>query len=394
MFAFSETELSERTKRLQKKMIQQGFAVTIIVQNTDLYYFTGSCQSGHLIIPSSGKPVYLVRKNLERACTESALPDIYPQVSFKNISSILRTLAPPGEKIGLELDVLPVNAFKKYLALFNDYILEDISSLVKEVRMIKSPLELSLIRKAADMAATMFNEVPSYLKKDKTEIEFAGELESVFRRLGHCGYIRMRGFNQEIFYGHIMSGKNLTYPSFLDSPTGGYGVTPSHPQSAGFKKLKLNEPVVVDYVASYQGYLVDKARLFCLGKLPPELEEAHQAALSIQNEIAKAALPGELCSNLYHRSLSLAKEMGFESNFMGTKENKAIFIAHGIGLEVDELPVFAKNSKYPLQNNMVFSMEPKIFFKNIGIVGIENTFVVTESGAEKLTNYPDHIFYV
>jgi Xaa-Pro dipeptidase len=394
MVVFPKKELLERTKCLQNKMIEQGFDATIIVQNTDLYYFTGSCQSGHLIIPSSGKPIYLVRKSLERARTESSLSDIYPQNSFKNMSNILRTFVSPGGKIGLELDVLPVNIFKKYLSVFNDFILEDISPLVKEVRMIKSPLELSLIKKAADMAATMFKDIPAYLHKDKTEIAFAGELESVFRRLGHCGYIRMRGFNQEIFYGHIMSGENLTYPSFLDSPTGGVGVTPAYPQSVGLKKIKMNEPVMVDYVANYHGYLVDKARLFCLGELPPELDKAHQAALFIQNEIAKAARPGVVCSYLYHLSLSLAKEMGLEDNFMGTEENKVSFIAHGIGLEVDELPVFAKNYEYPLQNNMVFSMEPKMFFPNIGIVGIENTFVVTESGAEKLTIFPDNIFYL
>ena len=250
------------------------------------------------------------------------------------------------------------------------------------------------IRKAAEIAARMFSTVPLHLKTGIAEVAFAGELEAVFRRFGHQGAVRMRGFNQEIFYGHLMSGDNLNRPSFLDSPTGGTGLSPAYPQSAGIKKISSNEPVMVDYVSVHHGYMVDKARIYCLGRLPQRLEEAHNAALTVQEEVVKAAKPGVLCSDLYAISQEVAEKSGFSRYFMGFGEEKTSFIAHGVGLELDELPVFTAKSALPLREGMVFAMEPKMFFPRTGVVGIENTYLVTAYGTEKLTDYPDDIFYL
>ena len=64
---------------------------------------------------------------------------------------------------------------------------------------------------------------------------------------------------------------------------------------------------------------------------------------------------------------------------------KAKFIGHGIGLEINEMPVLAPRMKQELEPGMVFALEPKIVLPGIGPVGIENSWVVTAEGVEKLT---------
>ena len=86
----------------------------------------------------------------------------------------------------------------------------------------------------------------------------------------------------------------------------------------------------------------------------------------------------------------IAKKAGFEANFMGHRQ-KAGFIGHGVGIELNEAPVFAPRSKDILAEGMVFALEPKFVIPQVGAVGIENTFVVTASGIEKLTQCEEEI---
>jgi Xaa-Pro aminopeptidase len=84
----------------------------------------------------------------------------------------------------------------------------------------------------------------------------------------------------------------------------------------------------------------------------------------------------------------------FEEHFMGFGSNQTPFLGHGIGLVVDEFPVIAGRVEIPLQKNMVIAVEPKKGLKGIGLVGVENTFLVTEKGGENLTVGHDEILVV
>lgn len=75
---------------------------------------------------------------------------------------------------------------------------------------------------------------------------------------------------------------------------------------------------------------------------------------------------------------------------MGLGKDRVRFVGHGVGLELDEFPVFAPGLKMPLQQGMVFAWEPTFVFPE-GAVGIENTHVVTEKGVQTLTDGPQEI---
>ena len=78
---------------------------------------------------------------------------------------------------------------------------------------------------------------------------------------------------------------------------------------------------------------------------------------------------------------------------MGFGKDRVKFLGHGVGLEMDELPIFAKGFDTPLLPGMTFALEPKFVFEH-GAVGIENTFVLRENGAEKLNKFSEEIIYV
>ena len=118
--------------------------------------------------------------------------------------------------------------------------------------------------------------------------------------------------------------------------------------------------------------------------LPEKAYVAHQVCLDIQEAVVEKAKPGAVCEDLYNLAIDIVTKAGFADNFMGATQ-KAKFIGHGIGLEINEMPVLAPRMKQELEPGMVFALEPKIVLLGIGPVGIENSWVVTAEGVEKLT---------
>jgi Xaa-Pro aminopeptidase len=296
----------------------------------------------------------------------------------------------PPKRLGLELDVLPANLYIAYQKLFQAKVI-DVSPLVRQVRMVKSPYEVEIIRKAARLMEEVFGSVGEHLREGMTEVALAGQLEAVARRLGHQGFVRMRTWNQEMFYGHLMAGASAGVPSYLASPTGGTGLTPAIAQGAGFKRIGRHEPILLDYVGAVDGYLADQTRIFALGALPDRLVAAHQAMLTVQQTVVQAAHPGVACADLYRLAVDTAADLGYEEHFMGPSSDRIPFVGHGVGLELDEWPILTEQSPHHLQPGMVFALEPKLIYPGEGVVGIENMFLVGPDGLERLTLTPEEL---
>lgn len=388
-------ELQVRLKKLQKALAAKEMNGALIVQKTDLFYFSGTSQQGWLYVPVEGNPLLMVFKEYDRACEDSPLPDIVSVVSNKRIPELLASHGYPSPtSLGMELDVLPVNLYFQYSSIFKEAKIEDISTEIRLVRAVKSPYEIEKIKVAARFSDQVAARVPELLRPGKTEVELAGELEGYARSLGHQGIVRMRMWGSELFYGHLMSGSDAAVPSYLASPTGGKGVSSIIGQGAGFRKIQANEPVLVDYVFALDGYISDHARIFAIGGLADDLLDAHQAMLEIQDVVKDKAKPGVLTGELYDFMVSLALSKGYADYFMGVGERRIRFTGHGVGLELDEFPFIAKGQQLPLEEGMIIALEPKTIFPGKGVVGIENLHLVTENGLETLTKFPDQVTIV
>jgi Xaa-Pro dipeptidase len=381
------TELEHRCSRLQHLMAGQGLDAIIIVQNADLFYFTGTTQSGCLYVPVQGQPLYMARKEFSRARMESGLKEIVPFGSMKDIPGILAQYGYPAPgRIGMELDVVPVNFFERYRKVYPNSEYLDATPLIRQVRMIKSHYEIHLMKDAADQVHRVWLRAGEIIREGATDLEIAAELEYTARKDGHQGLVRMRGFNSELFYAQIFSGTDSAVPAYADTPLGGLGLNPSFGQSAGLKRIERNEPVIIDFAGCVDGYLSDQTRVFAIGGIPDRLRRGYDDMLKVQRRMTELAVPGAVWGEVYDQCLALAVDLGYADSFMGAKGSQVSFIGHGLGIEIDEYPFIARGFReMTLEAGMAFAFEPKVVFPGEGAIGIENTFYLSNDGLKQLT---------
>jgi len=379
-FLTPKPEIHSRIKKFQSKLQESTFDIAWIEYAVDLTYFTGSSQSGILLIPSTSEPIFYAKKSLSRAEKESSL-NVKPYPGRKALIREVKKMSENSGKIGLSFDVTPAS---QYLWLKNklaSHKIEDISMIIRLLRAVKSTWEIQQIQKAAQQADTIFQEVAQFIHSGQTELETSARIEKRMRELGHSGVLRIRGFGSELPIITLVSGETALYPMNFDGPSGGEGPFPSSPTGAGWKKLEKGNTVLVDIVTSYNGYYSDQTRTFFLGKkLSPSAQEAYDFCQKVLNKLEEHLKPGNTCSEIYAKIYKWADNQGLPEGFMGYGENRVKFFGHGVGLELDEFPILANKIDLKLKSGMVIAIEPKAYLKGIGALGLENTYVITDSG--------------
>jgi Xaa-Pro aminopeptidase len=261
---------------------------------------------------------------------------------------------------------------------------------MRQVREIKTPLEINQLRLSARQHAKAYAHIASCYRPGMTDIDFQIEIERIMRLNGSIGVFQVFGPNMNIFMGSVLAGSNAEAASPFDFALGGHGLSSFCPVGANGTLLKEGMAVMVDMAGNFTSYLTDMTRVFAVGQLPALAYRAHQASRDIQAEIKHVARPGVPCAELYQLAFSRVEKEGLTDYFMGTVQ-QAKFIGHGIGLQINELPIIAPRSPEVLLPNMTFALEPKFVIPNVGAVGIENSFLVTETGIEQLTVFEEDI---
>ncbi|WP_159885218.1 M24 family metallopeptidase [Paenibacillus puerhi] len=388
----NKQEYEGRVNRLQAKLQESGLDGMLIAQNVDLYYLTGSMQTGYLVVPAAGEPRYLVRRSVARAMEESVWP-VATLGSLRELAVQLGSLFPAlsagfgdgAVLLAAEFDVLPVQQFQRLQQALPAVQWKDGSALIRELRMIKTEAELSHIRQAARLVDEAFEDALGWLQPGLRELDMMSRIEAYMRERGHIGVMRLRGFNQAVITGMIGAGPAAAVPTYFDGPAGGLGLGPFCPQSVSLRPIKRDEPILIDIGCCVEGYVIDQTRTVVIGKLDEDLDQAYRHSERIIRQAESMLRPGEVCEQLYAESLKLADEAGLSEHFMGFGADQVRFLGHGIGLEIDEWPVLARGFRYALQPGMVIAIEPKFTFPGRGVVGIENSYAVTDSGFEKLS---------
>ena len=382
------SEIDSRIKKLQSSM--DGIDGALLFQAVDMCYFSGTAQDGLVYIPRDGEPIIMMKRSLVRAKEESPL-EVRPLKNMRNLKEDLGIKT--SATIGLEMDVLPCSFYFRVNKALEDASFVDVAERIKHIRSVKSEFEIKLAKEAAQMLVEGFSTVPDHIKEGMTEVELMCRMESEMRLMGHQGSLRFRRFNSIVPIGHIMSGSSAAIPSFLASPTGGKGTSVVFPHGPGYRKIKRNEPVFVDTVGICNGYIADATRIFSLGKIEPELVEAYEASCQIEEAIAREMMPGRTARELFELSESEGARLGYGDFLGGPVGSKCGFVGHGVGLELDEYPVLAPLD-HKIQEGMTIAVEPKIIYPGKGVLGVEDTFLTTSSGALRLTEMPLEIWEV
>ena len=383
-----KSEIDARIRKLQSQM--GDLTGALLFQLADVCYFSGTAQEGLVYIPRDSLAVVMIRKSLPRAVQETPL-EVLPLKSLKSLKADLGM--PPRPVIGLELDVLPSNNYFRLAKVLEGARFVDISEKIKHIRSVKSDFEISLMREAARIVDAGIGSIPEHLKEGMMEIELASHVEGIMRSMGHQGTIHFRRFNHIVPLGHLMAGPNAAVPSFVASPTGGQGVSLLNPQGPGFRKIRRNEPILADFGGVYNGYTVDETRIFAMGRLSHELEDGHRAALEIQDALARELRAGKAGRDLFNLSEALGEQLGYKDHLGGPPDSKCGFVGHGVGLELDEFPVLGPTD-HLIQEKMTVAVEPKMIYPGVGVVGVEDTFLVTKDGGQRLTRLPREIWQV
>ncbi len=384
------TELSSRAAALQRALAEENIDLALVRQRADLFYYAGALVDGFLAMAPQGSPLLLVRRPRGR---DAPVPSPWPRVFYQDLQELPEILErsglSPRGALGLELDVMPVGFYQRIRErLFPGQPILDLSPLIRRQRMVKSPYEIEQLRLAAAILDQVHGQVPELLQPGISELELSAGLEYRLRLLGHQGLVRVRNWDLELFYGHVLSGLAGLAASYNDSPSGGLGFSPAFPQGPSLKKLAVAEPISVDLVACVNGYVVDMTRMYALGSLPDRAWEAWQAVQEIYAALQQEARPGVACGKLFHRLWDLVRARGLQDYFMGRGPDRVGFLGHGVGLELDEFPFLSARFPFPLAENMVLAFEPKFFLPEIGMVGLEDTGLITPSGVEWLTHSP------
>jgi Xaa-Pro aminopeptidase len=373
-------DLKIRLNKAQRLLAEAGGDAALITTDVNLYYLTGMVFSGYIYLPVKGEPLYLVQRpsglKLEGKIDIRKPEEIPTALKERNIAF--------PENLFLETGQITHNEFLRLEAAFNPVHTGDMTALLRKARMIKTPWEIEQIRFSAAKHTETSRVIPALFRKGMTETAFQIEIEHAWRSAGSIGIFRTFGANMNIFMGSLLSGKNACKASPFDFALGGSGIHPCLPIGASKDLITEGTAVMIDMAGNFTAYMSDMSRVYAFGKLPEIAYRAHQVSIEMNQWLLEEVKPGMVCSDIYNRTLEMAGKAGFSANFMGTGQ-QAKFVGHGVGLEINEPPVLMSRSKDFLQPGMVFAFEPKFVLPDIGAVGIENTFLVTGTGLEKLT---------
>ncbi|MDR3129744.1 MAG: Xaa-Pro peptidase family protein [Tannerellaceae bacterium] len=379
-------EYRERWRQLQEGMATAGADGCLVSTVVNWFYLTGRVMSGFAYLPAEGEPWFFIK----RPVNEQGEHIRYIRKP-EDIPALIREVGIPlPETLLLEADELPYREYVRLEGIFHPKATGNATTLFHAARRIKTDYELTLFRLGGKAHTLAYQSIPDLFTPGMKETELQWEIERVMRRCGCMGLIRTFGTSMEIFMGSVLAGDNAEAPSPYDFALGGGGVDFSLPIGGNGTNIEKGMTVMVDIGGTVTPYITDMTRVFSYGRLPEEAYRAHQVSIDIQSVVSELAIPGAVCSELYDVAVRIASKEGLEDFFMGTKQ-KAQFIGHGIGLQLNEGPILSHRSKDILEKGMVFALEPKFVLPEIGAVGIENSFIVHEHGLEKITTAEEQI---
>jgi Xaa-Pro aminopeptidase len=327
-------DLQIRWHSVQKLLVEAGGDACLISSNVNIYYLTGQIFTGFLYLPAAGEPVYFVQRPLDLSGKQVVFirkPEDIPEL-LKD-----RAILPP-ENLFIEEDQISYSEFIRLKKAFNSAHTGNASVILRQARKVKTPWEIEQFRISAAKHAEAYQEIPSVFRKGITDIEFQIEIERIMRKHGSIGLFRVYGRNMDIFMGSVLTGNNAAKSSPYDFALGGGGIHPSLPIGANGEIIREGTTIMVDIAGSFTAYTSDMTRVFAYGNIPKEAYDTHRLSIEMHNRLMSEAKPGTSCSEIYEWSKEMAGKAGFAEYFMGIKQ-QAKFVGHGVGIEINELPV-------------------------------------------------------
>jgi Xaa-Pro dipeptidase len=262
-----------------------------------------------------------------------------------------------GAKIGVEPRSMRLLEYSYLQSAGGTSNFPDASHLVSSLRLQKDAQEVACIKKAVKIAQAALEATLPSIKIGKMERDLASELALQLLR---------QGSDPEMpFFPIVSGGSNSANPHA--SPTD--------------RKLKEGDLLVVDWGASFGGYISDLTRTFAVGKVDEEYKKIHQIVMDANAAGRLAVMPGDPCSVVDFAARQVIEKTGYGEYFTHRT-------GHGIGMEVHEDPYMRGDNGQVMEPGMTFTIEPGIYLSDRNGVRIEDNVLVTTSGGECLSDMP------
>ena len=332
-----------------------GFAV---FNWANLLYFSGFPGASALLVPRDGeRTIYVYGVNYEQAKTEGKSFSVELVRRDENFMAKIAEKAVDCGVKRLAVDALGVESRRSLARATRGRVkLTFKGGLVAELRKIKDPAEIELMKKAAELTNLGMKTAYEVLSPGMREFEVAAEIEYAMRKRGSGG---------TAFDTAVSSGSRSAFPHG--------GCTD--------REIREGDLVVVDFGAVYKDYRCDMTRTLVAGKPMEKQKRIYGVVKRAQEAAFDAAKAGVKARDVDGTARRIIEDAGFGEFFVHG-------LGHGVGLEVHEPPVLNAVSKDTLAVGNVVTVEPGVYLPGFGGVRIEDTVLVGKDGAEKLTKAP------
>lgn len=350
----------KRVQAVRKMMAEKQLDLCLLFNRASIRYFTGlrmnTAAFSILLISQNDLKYVVARLDLNRALRDCWIKDILPfPEDTPDYLSVLNHYFHQSNisRVGMELPELNYETFQYLQKTLPNAVFENIAAEVGRLRMIKSGEEIQIIRKSAQIADKAMQEALKVARAGMKEYEVTAVAMHTMLKEG------AENPSFEIF---LASGENSWLPE----------------RYASDKSLKLNELILLDMGAIYQGYCSDITRTFSVGETTSEQKQLFQDVLRIQQETIQSLRPGIQTGEIDYIARQKIQALGYGDYFPH-------LTGHGLGLDIHEEPIIDKGRTDILEKNMVVTIEPGVYLPRVGAVRIEDMVLITENGYEILT---------
>ncbi len=343
-----------RIQKLSARLRQEGLDGLIVTSAANISYLTDfPSRDSYLLVSKKGN-IYIT----DSRYTEEARKELSQTAIIQKMSgSLSKTAADACSGLGLKR----IGFEERYLSFAEHRVIKKgmkgklipTSGLIEEFRQIKSAEELRKIRHATEITIKAFKFIKSFISPGRKETEIAAELER---------YIRYCGARSSSFDIIVASGENSSYPHHLTSD----------------KRLKKNEPVLIDMGVEYMGYKSDLTRVFFLGRIKPGVQRVYDIVLEAQSKAISEIRPGVQINQIDAAARQYIAQKGYSECFGHN-------LGHGIGLEVHEKPSISPKENTKIKPGMIFTIEPGIYLPGEFGIRLEDTVLITQRKCEVIS---------
>jgi Xaa-Pro aminopeptidase len=349
----------KRVDTVRKGLRDENLDGYLVTDVKNIYYMTGfldiSGATLNMLIPQEGKPMLLVTPlSLEAATSQAQNCEVKATALGETMTNrLIEELKGAGlKRIGY--DIIQIQTYLTLSKNLRGVELLHKAEIVANQRRVKDDEEVSLIRRACELADVGMESAIEAIHPGAKEYEVAAQAEYA---------MRIRGSMGAAFETLVASGPRSAFP---------HGISTD-------REIREGELVTVDLGAVWKGYSSDLTRTVVAGKasrkdlrIMRKVKEAHDKAL-------EAIRPG----------VEGAKVDAVARTVLGTFADQFIHgLGHGVGLDIHEAPTLSRVSKDVLEAGNVVTDEPGVYISGYGGVRTEDMVLVTREGREKLTNAP------